>query len=114
MLLHVLHTAFHRPCLRSARLTQCILHVQDKFWLQVCSLTLERRSSSGEAAGSQLVGLARATSDHAFNATIWDVLVDPDYQGQVRNAFNTCYACLPLSISPMDCGMDGSWQSFIA
>lgn len=29
-----------------------------------------------------LIGLARATSDHAFNATIWDVLVDPEYQGQ--------------------------------
>ncbi|XP_020521842.1 serotonin N-acetyltransferase 1, chloroplastic isoform X2 [Amborella trichopoda] len=29
-----------------------------------------------------LIGLARATSDHAFNATIWDVLVDPNYQGQ--------------------------------
>uniref|UniRef100_A0A2P2MPH2 Acetyltransferase NSI isoform X2 n=1 Tax=Rhizophora mucronata TaxID=61149 RepID=A0A2P2MPH2_RHIMU len=26
--------------------------------------------------------MARATSDHAFNATIWDVLVDPSYQGQ--------------------------------
>ena len=24
--------------------------------------------------------MARATSDHAFNATIWDVLVDPSYQ----------------------------------
>eukprot|EP00898_Chlorokybus_atmophyticus_P000742 jgi/Chlat1/1669/Chrsp127S01904 len=30
----------------------------------------------------QLIGMARATSDHAFNATIWDVLVDPIYQGQ--------------------------------
>jgi len=30
----------------------------------------------------RLVGLARATSDHAFNATIWDVLIDPEYQGQ--------------------------------
>lgn len=29
-----------------------------------------------------IAGLARATSDHAFNATIWDVLVDPTYQGQ--------------------------------
>ena len=29
-----------------------------------------------------LIGMARATSDHAFNATIWDVLVDPEYQGQ--------------------------------
>ncbi|XP_015897769.3 histone acetyltransferase TAP1 isoform X2 [Ziziphus jujuba] len=30
----------------------------------------------------KLIGMARATSDHAFNATIWDVLVDPSYQGQ--------------------------------
>jgi hypothetical protein len=30
----------------------------------------------------RLVGLARATSDHAFNATIWDVVVDTDFQGQ--------------------------------
>lgn len=29
----------------------------------------------------QLVGLARATSDRAFNATIWDVLVHPEWQG---------------------------------
>nr|QUE29120.1 Ycf52 [Erythrotrichia welwitschii] len=29
-----------------------------------------------------LVGFARATSDHAFNATIWDVVVHPDLQGQ--------------------------------
>ncbi len=28
------------------------------------------------------MGMARATSDHAFNATIWDVLIDPEYQGQ--------------------------------
>lgn len=30
----------------------------------------------------RLVGFARATSDHAFNATIWDVVVSPRYQGQ--------------------------------
>lgn len=30
----------------------------------------------------KLIGMARATSDHAFNATIWDVLVDPSYQGR--------------------------------
>jgi len=36
----------------------------------------------GNAAEETLVGLARATSDHAFNATIWDVIVDPEYQGQ--------------------------------
>ncbi|XP_057821800.1 probable acetyltransferase TAP2 isoform X2 [Cryptomeria japonica] len=28
----------------------------------------------------ELIGMARATSDHVFNATIWDVLVDPSYQ----------------------------------
>ena len=30
----------------------------------------------------RLIGFSRATSDHAFNATIWDVVVDPKYQGQ--------------------------------
>lgn len=30
----------------------------------------------------RLIGFARATSDHAFNATIWDVVVDPKYQSQ--------------------------------
>jgi len=30
----------------------------------------------------QLIGFARATSDHAFNATIWDVVVHPDFQGK--------------------------------
>jgi len=28
------------------------------------------------------VGRARATSDHAFNATIWDVVVATEFQGQ--------------------------------
>lgn len=28
----------------------------------------------------RLVGFARATSDHAFNATVWDVVVHPDFQ----------------------------------
>ncbi|KAG8377151.1 hypothetical protein BUALT_Bualt09G0138700 [Buddleja alternifolia] len=38
--------------------------------------------SAGEEGNGQkkLIGMARATSDHAFNATIWDVLVDPSYQ----------------------------------
>lgn len=43
----------------------------------------------GSAPEESLIGLARATSDHAFNATIWDVLVDPEYQGQV--GFNFAY-----------------------
>jgi GNAT superfamily N-acetyltransferase len=35
-----------------------------------------------QVLSESLVGMARATSDHAINATIWDVLVDPEYQGQ--------------------------------
>ncbi len=34
----------------------------------------------GSSGTEELIGLARATSDHAFNATIWDVIVDPAYQ----------------------------------
>ncbi|GAB4524544.1 MAG: GNAT family N-acetyltransferase [Pleurocapsa sp.] len=30
----------------------------------------------------RLIGFARATSDYAFNATIWDVVVDPRFQNQ--------------------------------
>lgn len=33
-------------------------------------------------ATKRLIGFARATSDYAFNATVWDVVVHPDYQGQ--------------------------------
>ena len=45
----------------------------------VATLTLEP-VGGGEGSG-RLVGLARCTSDGAFNATIWDVLVDPELQG---------------------------------
>nr|QUE29893.1 Ycf52 [Erythrocladia irregularis] len=31
---------------------------------------------------TSLIGFARATSDCAFNATIWDVVIHPDFQGQ--------------------------------
>ncbi|MGK7877788.1 MAG: GNAT family N-acetyltransferase [Xenococcaceae cyanobacterium] len=30
----------------------------------------------------RLIGFARATSDHAFNATIWDVVVHPKFQNK--------------------------------
>jgi ribosomal protein S18 acetylase RimI-like enzyme len=29
---------------------------------------------------SKLIGFARATSDGVYRATIWDVVIDPDYQ----------------------------------
>lgn len=41
-----------------------------------------RAPGSEENDEKKLIGMARATSDHAFNATIWDVLVDPSYQGR--------------------------------
>ena len=31
---------------------------------------------------SYLIGFARATSDHAFNATIWDVVIHPRFQSK--------------------------------
>ncbi len=31
---------------------------------------------------SSLIGFARATSDGVYRATIWDVVIHPDYQGQ--------------------------------
>jgi ribosomal protein S18 acetylase RimI-like enzyme len=30
----------------------------------------------------RLIGFSRATSDHAFNATIWDVVIHPNFQGK--------------------------------
>ena len=33
-------------------------------------------------AKRRIIGFARATSDHAFNATIWDVVVHPDFQSK--------------------------------
>ncbi|PSS32774.1 Acetyltransferase [Actinidia chinensis var. chinensis] len=49
----------------------------------VAALHSVRKSpGAGENDQKKLIGMARATSDHAFNATIWDVLVDPSYQGQ--------------------------------
>ncbi|KAK7340080.1 hypothetical protein VNO77_20773 [Canavalia gladiata] len=49
----------------------------------VASLHSVRKSPGSEGnEQKRLIGMARATSDHAFNATIWDVLVDPSYQGQ--------------------------------
>jgi GNAT superfamily N-acetyltransferase len=32
--------------------------------------------------GSRLVGTARVITDGAYYATIWDVIVDPEYQGR--------------------------------
>jgi len=41
-------------------------------------------ASAWELRGSRtvLIGFARATSDHAFNATIWDVVIHPRFQNK--------------------------------
>lgn len=40
--------------------------------------------SAWEAKGTKtyMIGFARATSDHAFNATIWDVVIHPRFQSK--------------------------------
>lgn len=48
----------------------------------VAALYFFRKSPGAAEETKELIGMARATSDHAFNATIWDVLVDPAHQGQ--------------------------------
>lgn len=45
------------------------------------SAVLKRELSADEGIVSeQLIALIRCTSDRVFNATIWDVLVSPEYQ----------------------------------
>lgn len=57
--------------------------LQNSYLVSSLYVQIQKPSNGSTATHSeQLIGLARATSDHAFNATIWDVLVDPDYQGQ--------------------------------
>ena len=46
----------------------------------VSSVVLRHVGAEGAPAEERLIGLARCTSDHVFNATIWDVLVDPEFQ----------------------------------
>ncbi|CAL8467883.1 g7421 [Coccomyxa elongata] len=48
----------------------------------VSSVVRRELDPSGATTNEQLIGLIRCTSDQVFNATIWDVLVDPEYQGK--------------------------------
>ena len=41
-----------------------------------------RTGTETESGRRRLIGMARATSDHAFNATIWDVVLATEFQGQ--------------------------------
>lgn len=51
-------------------------------YLVSCLFLRISRAGSSNPPTEELIGMARATSDHAFNATIWDVVVDPEYQGE--------------------------------
>ena len=44
--------------------------------------SFETFETETEFGTRQLIGMARATSDHAFNATIWDVVLATEFQGQ--------------------------------
>ena len=86
--------------------------------LQVCTLELVTEGSQGET--KKLIGLARATSDHVFNATVWDVLVDPEFQGQVRSVWyprnmqQTCnFARSDRCAPPVMCSMSGTHSHFM-
>nr|ARO91401.1 conserved hypothetical plastid protein [Rhodochaete parvula]ASK39705.1 GCN5-like N-acetyltransferase [Rhodochaete parvula] len=39
---------------------------------------------------NRLIGFARATSDYTFNATIWDVVIHPEFQGQGLGSALVC------------------------
>lgn len=47
----------------------------DNSFITIC--LLEKKKDS-----SVLIGFARATSDHSFNATIWDVVIHPKFQSK--------------------------------
>jgi ribosomal protein S18 acetylase RimI-like enzyme len=57
------------------------------FWAQSRKIEdLEVAISNSEPAisvwdGDRMIGFARATSDGIYRATIWDVIIHPDYQG---------------------------------
>jgi hypothetical protein len=56
----------------------------------VLRITLPDAAGATPRVTETLIGLARATSDHAFNATIWDVLVDPAYQVRLVAVKTVC------------------------
>lgn len=58
--------------------------LKNSFMVASLHLLRELPTADGDSmeVKRELIGMARATSDHVFNATIWDVLVDPLYQGQ--------------------------------
>lgn len=64
----------------------------------VSHIHLRISHSNGKETEETLIGMGRATSDHAFNATIWDVLVDPDYQNKGLGEWRKSVNALNLAV----------------
>lgn len=60
-----------------ARLRRALVNSHAIVWATVEN----KKSKSSSVFVGQCVGFARATSDGVFNATIWDVVVSPEWQG---------------------------------
>lgn len=60
-----------------ARLRRALEHSHEICWVVVAT----KKSQSTSVFVGQVIGFARATSDGVFNATIWDVVVSPSWQG---------------------------------
>lgn len=87
--LPLLHPMTHRHCASWQGTVYSAL-------VQVCTLELITEPVEGAGQPSKrLIGLARATSDHVFNATVWDVLVDPEFQNQACSRRCMCTQSLP-------------------
>ncbi len=75
--------------------------LRNSFLVSTLMLRISGPGQGGEdQADERLVGLARATSDHAFNATIWDVLVDPEFQVSLLMYCALC--CGPIFVPNSD------------
>ena len=60
-----------------ARLRRALVNSHAIVW----AVVENKKSKSSSVFVGQCVGFARATSDGVFNATIWDVVVSPEWQG---------------------------------
>ena len=60
--------------------------------MYICNDSDDKRNKE-----KRLIATCRATSDHAFNACLWDIIVDPEYQGQGLGKAD----CLALDTSPV-------------
>lgn len=59
--------------------------LENSYLVSTIHLRIEGNSNS-----DRLIAMGRATSDHAFNATIWDIIVDPQYQGKGLGKHQVC------------------------